>query len=249
MFAAASTECYPDLPLLEVLGKLVDLEYSSVVIAIHENGSQLKPSQVAENVEKAAGLCRDTHRLNLGGYSILIEATGEEYYEQFAACCRLAKATKVGSLTIPSSELGTPFNEEVERLRRLVAIATLEGTLVSMKTEAGRLTQDPDTAVVLCDNVKGLGVTLDPSHYICGPHNGKSYDQLMKYVYHVQLRDTRKEAFQVRIGQGDIEYGKLVSQLRRVKYNRCLEVNLRELPDVEQESEMRKIRLLLESLL
>ena len=149
MFVAASTECYPDLPLLEVLGKLVDLEYSSVAIAIHENGIHLKPSEVAQNVEKAAALCRDTHRLNLGGYSIQIEATGEEYYDQFSACCRLAKATKVGSLTIPSSELGTPFNEEVERLRRLVAIATLEGALVSMKTQAGRLTQDPDTAVVL----------------------------------------------------------------------------------------------------
>ena len=249
MFVAASTECYGDLPLLEVLGKLVDLEYSSVVIAIHENGNQLKPSQVAQDVEKAASLCRDTHRLSLGGYNIQIDATGEEYYEQFAACCRLAKATKVASLTIPSSELGTPFNEEVERLRRMVAIATLEGALVSMKTEAGRLTQDPDTAVVLCDNVKGLGVTLDPSHFICGPHNGRSYDQLMKYVYHVQLRDSRKEALQVRIGQGDIEYGKLVSQLRRVKYNRCLEVNLGELPEVDQASEMRKIRLLLESLL
>jgi sugar phosphate isomerase/epimerase len=249
VFVAASTECYRDLPLLEVLGKLSDLEYSSVVIAIHESGNQLKPSEVAQDVEKAASLCRDTHRLNLGGYNIQIEATGEEYYEQFTACCRLAKATKVASLTIPSSELGTPFNEEVERLRRLVAIATLEGALVSMKTESGRLTQDPDTAVVLCDNVKGLGVTLDPSHFVWGPHSGRSYDQLMKYVYHVQLRDTRKDTFQVRVGQGEVEYGKLVSQLRRVKYNRCLEVNLQPLPEVDQASELRKIRLLLESLL
>lgn len=249
MIVAASTECFRDLPLLAALGKMSDLEFSSVVIAIHEDGNQIKPSQVAENMEKAAGICRDTHRLNIGGYNLQINATGEQYYEQFTACCRLAKATKVVSLTVPSAELGTPFNEEVEHLRRLVAIATLEGALVSIKTQGGRLSQDPDTVVVLCDNVKGLGVTLDPSHFICGPHAGRSFDQLMKYVYHVQLRDTQKDQLQVRVGQGEIEYGRLITQLRRVNFERCLEVNLAELPGVEQSSEMRKIRLLLESLL
>lgn len=249
MIVAASTECYRELPLLEVLGKLADLEYLGVVIAIHESGNQLKPSEVAKNLEKAASLCRDTHRLNIGGYSIQIDATGEEHYQQFTACCRLAKATKVASLTVPSAELGTPFNEEVEHLRRLVAIATLEGALVSIKTQVGRLSQDPDTSVVLCNNVKGLGVTLDPSHFICGPHGGRSFDQLLKYVYHVQLRDSRKDQLQVRVGQGEIEYGRLVAQLRRVGYNRCLEVDIGEMPGVDQASEMRKMRLLLESLL
>ena len=249
MFVAASTECYRELPLLEVLERLVDLEYSSVVVALHENGNQLKPSQVLANIDQAVSLCRDTHRLTVAAYNLQIEATGQQYYEQFTACCRLAKATKVVSLTVPSAELGTPFNEEVEHLRRLVAIATLEGALVSMKTQIGRLTQDPDTAVVLCDNVKGLGVTLDPSHLVCGPFSGRSYEHLMKYVYHVQLRDSRKDALQVRVGQGEIEYGKLVAQLRRVRYDRCLEVSIAPMADVDQSSELRKIRLLLESLL
>ena len=131
MFVAASTECYRDLPFVQALRKLGDLEFSGVVITIHERGNQLRPSVVAENVDKAITLCRDTHRLNIGGYNVQIDATGEEYYRQFSACCRLAKATKVVSITVPSGELGTPFNEEVEHLRRLVAIATLEGVLVT----------------------------------------------------------------------------------------------------------------------
>ncbi|MEZ6118143.1 MAG: hypothetical protein R3C28_16450 [Pirellulaceae bacterium] len=52
------------------------------------------------------------------------------------------------------------------------------------------MTEDPDTVVVLCDNVKDLGVTLDPNHYICGPHAGRNYDKLMKYTYNMHLRDT-----------------------------------------------------------
>ena len=101
----------------------------------------------------------------------------------------------------------------------------------------------------MCDNVKGLGITLDPSHYICGPHHGDSYDQVFPHVYHVRLRDTSKDQLQVRVGQGLIEYGKLISQLARVRYDRALSVDIVPVEGVDQFAEMRKMRLLLESLL
>ncbi len=249
MLVAASTECYCNLPLYEAIGRLVDLEYSSVEIAIHEDGIQLRPSEVMAHFDKAVTLCSDTHRLDVVAYSVNIQASGEEYYRQFHSICRLAKATKVVTLIVPSSELGTPFNEEVERLRRLVDLAAKEGARVGMKTSIGCLTEDPDTAVVLCDNVKGLGVTLDPTHYICGPHARRGIDKLMKYVYHVHLRDSTKKHLQVQIGQGEIEYGRLVNQLRTAGYDRALSVHLGELPGVDHMGEMRKMRLLLESLL
>ncbi len=198
MFVAASTECFSDLPLDAALERLVDLEYNRIEIVLRENGNQLKPSQVHANLDEAVLACRETHRLTPVAYVVDIQAEGPEYYEQFTSCCKLAKATKVVVVTVPSGELGTPFNAEVERLRELVRIAALDGVLVGLKTEVGRMTQDPDTAIVLCDNVKGLGITLDPSHFICGPHKGNNYDQIFKYVYHLQLRDTTKQHFQVR---------------------------------------------------
>lgn len=249
MFVAASSECFPELSLDGVLQRLVDLEYTAIEVAIHEGGKQLQPSVVAADLEKAIASCRETYRLTISGYSIDIQAQGEEYYEQFAACCRLAKATKVVALTIPAAELGTPFNAEIERLQRLVSIASRDGVLVGIKTETGRITQDPDTAVVLCDNVKGLGITLDPSHYIYGPQAGESYDQVMKHVINLQLRDTTKDKLQVRVGQGLVEYGRLITQLAKVHYNRALVVHISEMEGVDHAAEMRKMRLLLESLL
>ena len=63
-------------------------------------------------------LCRQTHRLTAAAFSVEIEPPDESPdYRQFAACCKLAKATKVVTLTVRSAELGTPFNAEVERLR------------------------------------------------------------------------------------------------------------------------------------
>lgn len=249
MFVAATTECFGSLPLVPALEKLVELEFASVEIAIHEGGGQLKPSEVMSDLKKAVTLCRHTHRLDLVAYSVEIAATGEEHYEQFTACCKLAKATKVVQITVPSAELGTPFNEEVEHLRRLVAIATHAGARVSIRSQIGRLSEDPDTVVVLCDNVAGLGVTFDPSHYICGAQRNKNVDKLMKYTYHTHLRDTSKKQLQVRVGQGEVEYGRLISQLRKFKYKRALCVNITEMPEVDHPGELRKLRLLLESLI
>jgi sugar phosphate isomerase/epimerase len=249
VIVAASTESYPGLSYEDTLSKIADLEYNRVELALHENGTYLKPSWIATHLDKAITACQGTMRLDVVAYSVEIDAQGEEYYDQFSACCKLAKATKVVTITVPSGEFGTPFNEEVERLRRLVHIADMEGIRVGMKSQTGRLSEDPDTVAVLCDNVKGLGLTLDPSHYICGPHAGKCFDKLLKYVYHVLLRDTSREQLQVRVGQGEVEYGRLISQLRKMGYTRALSVDIRPMEGVDHMAEMRKMRLLLESLL
>lgn len=249
MFVAATTECFLDLSLPMALERLADLEYTSVELALFEDADQFKPSVIAADVETAVATCRNTQRLDVVAFDVRITAVKDAHYEQFTAICRLAKATKVVTLTVPSAELGTPFNEEVEHLRRLVDIATMHGVRVGMKSQIGRLSEDADTVMVLCDNVKGLGLTLDPSAHIFGPMQGRSIDKLMKYVYHLQLRDTNKKALQVRVGQGEIEYGRLITQLQKLKYNRSLSVNITEMPEVDHVGELRKLRLLLESLL
>lgn len=249
MFVAAASRCFSGLPLDTALRRLVDLEYTSVEVMIHESDGHLKPSEVLADPDHAVRICRRTHRLTPCAFSIEIEAPEEAYYPQFAACCRLAKAVKVVTMTVRSAELGTPYNAEVERLRAVVSIALIEGVRVGLLTEVGRMTQDPDTAVVLCNSVKGLGITLDPSHFICGPHAGARFEQVMKYVYHVRLRDSSKDRFQVRVGQGEVEYNRLINQLNKVHYDRALCVDLAEMPGVDQLSEMRKMRLLLESLI
>ena len=249
MFICASTECFPQLGPKEVLQQLVDLEFTAVELALHEEGGWMKPSEVFADLERAVQTCGDTHRMHIAALSVDIHATGDDYYRQFAAICKLAKAIKVVTLVVPSSELGTPFNEEIERLKNLVGIAAFEGAVVAMKTTIGCMSQDPDTAAVICDNVKGLALTLDPSHYIAGPHQGRSYDKLLKYVQHVHLRDTSKDSLQVRVGQGEIDYGRLATMLTKQRYSRALGVHITPTEDIDHLGEMRKMRLLLDSLL
>ena len=249
VIVAASTSSFPHLSLLDAIDRIVDQEYSSVEIDIDQTGQHVRPSDVFEDPDKAMALCRSTHRLNVVGYRLNFDTSGEPMYEQFAACCRLAKATKVGTLSVASSPLGTPFNEEVEHLRRLVSIADQEAVRVALRCQIDHISEDPDTVVVLCDNVKGLGVALDPSHYLCGPYEKRGFDQLMKYTYNVYLRDSTKQELQVRIGQGEIDYGRLVGQLQNVDYRRALCVDVTPVEGIDHASEMRKLRMLLESLI
>ncbi len=251
MFVAATTQCFPDLNLSDAIEKLADLEFSHIEIGIHESSNHLKPSQVRESVQAAYDICNATRRLTVVGFSLEIEGEGDEYYKTFKSCCELAKLSKIVTLTVPSGEHGTPFNEEVERYKELVKIAERHGVRVAMRSKVGHLSADPDTVSVICGHVKGLGLAIDPSHYhFENPVNVPNYEKLAEYVHNVYLRDSTPEKLQVRVGQGIIDYGKLINTLRKVKFGRALCVDIQPDPDpeIDHDGELRKLRLLLESL-
>src|SRR5205807_9993175 len=162
------------------------------------------------------------------------------------------RLSTVPLITIAAAKTGSALDGEVERLTRLTAHADGIGIQLALDTRVGTLTEDPDTAVALCQKVPNLGLTLDPSHYLVGPNQGKNYDQVFPYVRHVHLRDTGRgpNQFQVRIGQGEIESGRIISQLARHHYDRVLSVDIRDIPDspIAIEPEVRKLKYLLESL-
>jgi sugar phosphate isomerase/epimerase len=249
VFVAASTSCFPDLTLKEAFERLVDLEFSNVEIVVGNEGAAISPEEIMENPSRAALECGATRRMTVSSYFVDFPTGGEAGYEPFEAVCKLAKATKVVTLTVPSSPLGTPFNEEVERYKELVRIANHQGVRVGMLSSTGAVSQDPDTVSVICDHVKGLALSLDPSHFIWRRDHPVDVEKLCKYVHQVYLRDTTRDELQVRVGQGVIDYGKLVNLLGKYHYQRSLCIDIRPQPDVDHLAELRKLRLLLESLL
>jgi sugar phosphate isomerase/epimerase len=253
VYVACSTLCFGRDSLEDALRVLAELEFHKFDVAIHEHGKHLRPSEVAEDVVHAAARLRYGSGLVPCAFSLEIDAANDEVYQQqFKAVCRLARISTVPLITLAAAKAATALDAEVQRLGKLTALADKEGVQLAASTVTGTLTQDPDTAVTLCRRVPGLGLTLDPSHYLAGPHQGKGYDQVFPYVRHVQLRDTGRgpNQFQVRVGQGEIEYGRLVSQLARQRYDRALTVDIRDVPDAPfaMGPEVRKLKYLLESL-
>jgi sugar phosphate isomerase/epimerase len=253
VFVACSTLCFARFSLEEALRTIAELHFGRCDVAIHEHGGQLRPSQVVADVNGVASRLRYGPGLAPVAFSAQIDApTPDEHDRQFRAICRLARISAVPLLTVEPAPLSVPIEEETRRLKHLVGLADADGILVTVSTVTGTHTESPDDAVTLCRKVPGLGLTLDPSHYTAGPHQGKNYDQVFPYVRHVRLRDTGRgpNQFQVRVGQGEVEYGRIVSQLSRHRYERAMSVDIRDVPDAPfaMEPEVRKLKYLLESL-
>jgi sugar phosphate isomerase/epimerase len=253
VFVACSTLCFGRRSLEDILRTVAELEFTKFDMALHEEGQQMRPSEIAGDVGTAAQKLRLGPGLAPAAFSVNIDAANQDEYDrQFKSICRLARISAVPLVTLTAAPADTGLDVEVQRLSRLVGIGDTEGILVTVATEIGTLTEDPDRAVTLCERVPGLGLTLDPSHYVAGPHQGKNYDQVFPYVRHVHLRDSGRgpNQFQVRVGQGEIEYGRIITHLARHNYDRALTVDIREVPDapMAMEPEVRKLKYLLESL-
>jgi sugar phosphate isomerase/epimerase len=253
VYVACSTQCFARFPLERALRTIGELEFSKLDVAIHEQGPHLRPSEVAADVTLAAQRIRIGPSLTPAAFNVEIEAPApEEFHRQLRAVCRLARLSTVSVISMPAAVSGTGLDAEVKRLSRLIQLAQAEGIVLTVVTRTGTLTEDPDTAVELCQTVPGLGLTLDPSHFIAGPHQGRAFDQVYPYVRHIHLRDTGRGPgqFQVRVGQGEIEYGRLVAQLNRYHYDRLLTVAINDIADAPfaMEPEVRKLKYLLESL-
>ena len=253
MFVACSTQCFSRYPLERALRIIGELEFGKVDVAIHEQSTHLKPSEVADDVGLAAQKIRIGPSLTPAAFDVQIEAASDaEYENQLRAICRLARMSTVSLITIPASGSGFGVDPEVKRLARLVQLVESEGIVLTVATRIGTLTELPSTALELCERVPGLCLTLDPSHYVAGPNEGALYDDLFEYIRHVHLRDTGRHPgqFQVRVGQGEIEYGRIVTQLARSRYDRLLTVQIYDIPDAPyvMEHEVRKLKYLLESL-
>jgi sugar phosphate isomerase/epimerase len=253
VYVACSTLCFARHPLEHALRAIAELHFTKCDVAVHERGRHLRPSEILADVNAAAARLRHGPGLTPAAFSVEIEADDEgDYDRQYKAVCRLARVVTAPVLTVSAAPAAGPFDAEVKRLTRLTALADAEGVQATVATETGTHTEDPDVALRLCRCVPGLGLTLDPSCYIAGPHYAKGFDPLYPVVRHVRLRDTGRgpNQFQVRVGQGEVEYGRIVSQLARHGYDRILTVDVRDVPDAPfaMIPEVRKLKYLLESL-
>ena len=70
-------------------------------------------------------------------------------------------------------------------------------------------------------------------------------------MYHTHLRDSTSQSLQVQVGLGELDYTRLINQLKRQGYTRALSVDILPFPENANERplELRKLRMLLDTLL
>ncbi len=247
MFVCASSRSLHEYDLAEACHRLEDLGFNAIELWIDSRGPQVDPAAVAADVDGFIAGFRDQTRL----LPVAFRLTEEVSAEVFQGLCRAAKALRVSQITVAASAKGTPFNEEIDRLGSMVRAARKEGVKVSCKSDFGTLTEDPHTAVELCETIKGLGVSYDPSYYMRGSNAEQILELVTPYAFHVYLRDSNSAEVQVPVGLGEVDYARILVQLERNNYDRALCADL--VPDhstiKDRSLELRKLLMLLESLL
>lgn len=250
MIVACSTLCFSQHSLPDALRVMREMHFAKADLAIHPGGNHLTPADVQADVGKVAQKLK-TYNLPFTAFHLEFEP-GDAAKEQLRAVCRLARLLTVPVVTVPAAAVGANPCDEVNRLAEWTKIAAGDGVILTVETRLGTITQDVEGAVELCKRVGGLGLTLDPSQYLCGPHPDANIEPLYPFVRHVRLRDSNRgpDQFQVRVGQGELEYGKMITALERCHYDRALTVDIRDTPPspFPVDTEVRKLKFLLESL-
>ena len=252
MFVSCSTLCFASQPLRDALQTICDLRFAKADLAIHADGPHLRPIDVLEDTPTIY------QRLKISGvgfsafHVVLGDVAEELATEQIRAIARLARLLAVPVITIPAPNVDADQASEVQRLTAWNLIVAAEGLALTLETHSQTATADPDVAANYCRQVPGLGVTLDPSHYVIQDFAPNRYDVLLPFVKHVRLRDSAPghDQFQLMIGHGVIEYGSLITALNRHGFSGGLCVDVRDIPDSPNPitPEVRKLKYLLESM-
>ncbi|CAN5483116.1 sugar phosphate isomerase/epimerase [soil metagenome] len=252
MHVACSTLCFGTQPLDEALRCIREMRFAKADLTLSEDGPHLKPSELASDSGRITQRLKAANLPIAAVHAEFKELDSETTRAELRGVCRLARHLAVPVVSTAAATPETELAHEVARMRGWVRIAEAEGVMLTLETHAKTLTADPAVAAELCRQVPGLGLTLDPSHYTARPAGPQAYEELFPFVKHVRLRDSGRhpEKFQVPVGQGELEYGWIISQLDRFRYDRALSVDVRatHFADFPVEPEVRKLKYLLESM-
>lgn len=215
MRVGCSTLLFTRRPLAEACQSIATLGFRYVDLAVHEGWAHVNPTSIARDFERSLAAVQGA----LGPLQV-VSCNASRHEPE--ATIRLAAALKAPVVTFPAAPPSAPWEEEVAALQRLVAVGKEAGVQVTVETHTDQLTEEPAAACRLCEEVPGLGLTLDPSHYLSGPHQGKEFGVVYPHVRHLHVRDAGRGGWpenMVEFGRGQVPWASVLAGLRGVGYD------------------------------
>jgi sugar phosphate isomerase/epimerase len=227
---ACSSLAYRFLPTADVLDHIVALGFEGVELGVFDGFARLTIAEfLADPADATRQLIAELERTGLdvvGVNTELSEDDAELADAQFAAMLELAVAVGAPVMTLQAARQGTPLEEAAAALAPRVAAAAEVGVALAAETHCFFVTELPVDALRLVDLVPGLGLTLDPGHYWCGPGRGQRFDVLFPHVRHLHIRDSGPtwEEAQVEMGSGLVDFAAVLDGLDRAGYRGAVAV-------------------------
>ena len=222
---AASSLTFGGLPLEPALEALRELGCTAVELAAHEGWAHVDPSTLADDPERVAATAAAVGRTGLRVVALnagLRTPDPDTARRQAGALADLALRLGARVLTLPA---GRDLRAATAWLAPLLATVQARGVTLAVETHIGALTESPAAAVALCQDLPGLRLTLDPSHYWAGPAQGRGWEAVLPLVAHLHLRDAGRGGWaqiQMAPGTGAVDFAQVLAGLRLAGYSGAL---------------------------
>lgn len=244
---AASTLCASRRPLPEALDVLRELGFHAVDLPLHQGWAHVDPSRVADDPAGVAAeltdLLGDLRVVALNAGTGTVDA---EELRRVEALLGLASDLGAGVLTLPAAALDGPgVPADIRRVRRFVERAADHGVRLTLETHRFTTWEDPRTVARYLDEIDGLGVTLDASHFVTGPHAHQGFADLLPAVAHVHLRSAAGDwsGIQLPAGTGSLPEPELLDALLAAGYAGSWSIEYVDtIPGVDHVLETRRMR-------
>jgi sugar phosphate isomerase/epimerase len=231
-------------PLLEhdhALALIKMLGVEGVDLALMGNRSHVRPEQVREDIEAWTARLRDRvrgHDLEVADLFVIpwtdFETLAPNHPDPeerqasrqlFAELSDVASALSAGGITLlpgihwETESWEASFDRAAEEWRWRVSVAQSKGVRVSIEPHFGSIVQTPDSVLRLVEEVQGLELTLDYTHFVFQGIAEHEVDPLLPHARHFHARGATRERLQATLRENTIDYDRILGAIVELGYD------------------------------
>lgn len=228
-------DTFASLSLSVACRAISDLGFDGVDISVSDRYQQIDASSVLDHpLEEGANVSSQVREAGLEVADVFIvtgfgpNTIGVNHEDpdlrsasraQFEGYLRFASALgSPGISLLPGSADQGPYEIAVQELRWRQVQAADAGLRLSIEPYQTSVVKSPDEVLGLIDDVPGLRLTVDHSHFVAAGYADEEADLLLPHAGHVQARQARSGLIQTSLDKGEIDFGRIVSRLREQDY-------------------------------
>ena len=137
----------------------------------------------------------------------------------YAAECGCEHVTILPGVHFESEPYKASFDRTVEELAWRVEQATRHATILGVEAHVGSIVPDPESAGRLVENVPGLTLTLDYTHFTRHGLPDSAVEPLVKFATHFHVRGARDGRLQESFADNVIDYERVYQAMLASGYS------------------------------
>ena len=137
----------------------------------------------------------------------------------YAAAAGAAHVTTLPGVAFEAEPAEDSLARAVDELHWRVEEARKRDIVFSVEAHVGSIAPDPDCAKALVENVTGLSLTLDYTHFTRGGLPDAAVEPLIQHASHFHARGAREGRLQTTVRDNTIDYGRVLECMKDTGYD------------------------------